>query len=214
MDARRASTIPAGLVGNGAGGTECSGFYGRTFLGGIPTSRAAGGMWANFSYASANFCVTFLDAVFRGPTAFSFRPEFSLTGHLFRLMLGVCYWEWSVVSGQWSVGSGAKPAMALGPFTCSTLSRSAIHLPPPDIFGHFLPGTGDAARERGSLRWWSGERRPGERMDAGSGWYFSCCRRYEFVFLLYEFCFFLHVFCFVFWNMRGDQYECKLFAAK
>ena len=36
-------------------------------------------------------------------------------------MLGLCYWEWSVVSGQWSVGSGAKPAMAMGPFACSAL---------------------------------------------------------------------------------------------
>ena len=26
-----------------------------------------------------------------------------------------------VVSGQWSVGSGAKPAMAMGPFACSAL---------------------------------------------------------------------------------------------
>jgi hypothetical protein len=39
-----------------------------------------------------------------------------------------------------------------------------------------------AARERGSLRWWRGERRLGRRRDAGSGWYFSCCRRYEFCF--------------------------------
>ena len=39
-------------------------------------------------------------------------------------MLGVCYWEWSVVSGQCSVGSGAKPAMALGPFPCSALREN------------------------------------------------------------------------------------------
>ena len=42
-------------------------------------------------------------------------------------------------------------------FPPSTLSRSATYLPPPDISGHFLPGTGDAARERGSLRWWRKE---------------------------------------------------------
>jgi hypothetical protein len=137
-------------------------------------------MWANFSCASANFCVTFLNAVFRGPTAFSFRPEFSLTGHLFRLMLGVCYWEWSVVSGQCSVGSGAKLAMALGPLTC-------------------------AARERGPLRWWAekgdwdgGRMRVRSRTFHAAGSTNSAffgMNSALFCFFLYEFCFFLHVFC-------------------
>ena len=71
-----------------------------------------------------------------------------------------------------------------------------------------------AARERGPLRWWTGETRPGRRRDAGSGWYFSCCRRYEFCFFWYEFCsflyefvFFLHVLCCMFGN--DPRYSAK-----
>ena len=78
----------------------------------------------------------------------------------------------------------------------------------PDIFGHFLPGTGDAARERGSLRWWRRERRLDgrgmrvrERIFPAAGSTNSALFGMNsalFCSFLYEFCFILYVFCFVF----------------
>jgi hypothetical protein len=82
------------------------------------------------------------------------------------MLLGVVSGQWSVVSGKWSQTGDGNGSVRL---LC-------------------------AARERGPLRWWTGETRPGRRRDAGSGWYFSCCRRYEFCFIWYEFCSFLLFF--------------------
>jgi len=98
-----------------------------------------------------------------------------------------------VVSVQCSVFSGKRRRSGDG--------NGFVHLP-------------YAARERRSLRWWRRERRLGRRKGAGSGWYFSCCRRYEFCSFWYEFCsflyefvFFLHVLCCMFGN--DPRYSAK-----
>ena len=149
----------------------------------MPTSHAVGWMGANFSCASANFCVMFWEAFFRPGR----RPNVSLTRRIVLLMLG--RWSSGVFSFQFSVFSGKESQTGAGNgfvrlldaarergslrwsrgerrpekvFLLSTvqllypLARRG-YLPPPDISGHFLPGTGDAARERGSLRWWRKE---------------------------------------------------------
>ena len=56
--------------------------------------------------------------VIRGSLAFSFRPEFSLTDQIVRLLLCVCCGECSVFGVRLSVGRRVNPAMAS--LTCST----------------------------------------------------------------------------------------------
>jgi len=143
-------------------------------------------------------------------------------------MLGICYWECSVFIGQCpprqisrradSVGSGAKPAMAMGPFPCSPvhLLYPLAQRDPPTPTGHFRTfstrNRGCCARDGTAAL--AERRKETGTADAGSGWYFSCCRRYEFCFFWYEFCsflyefvFFLHVLCCMFGN--DPRYSAK-----
>ena len=132
-------------------------------------------MGANFFGMNANFCVMFWEAFFR----LGRRPEpgskCSLTCHIFRLMLGECSRECSVVSRRWEGDPNRRWHWVRSPaLRCA--------------------GKGIAALvERG------------KETGTAEGWYFSCCRGYEFCFIwyefcsfLYEFCFILYVFCFVF----------------
>jgi hypothetical protein len=109
-----------------------------------------------------------------------------------------------------SVGSATKPAMALGPFTCSTPRARPTypHRTFPDIFGHFLPGTGEL-REKG-IAALDGERRlDGGGMRVRGGTFHAAGGTNSALFgmssalfcsFLYEFCFILYVYCFVFWE--------------
>ena len=177
-------------------------------------------MRSNLFGTCANFCVTFLDAVFSLGMANVVQPHFSSRPEFFIDMANsaviVRYMPMRVDSGQWTVAE-AEPIRrwlrSVHLLTCSTLPRST---PPPlwDILGHFRTFSTRNRGDKRRLRRPNGVVRCPVEEDIGAGvlppiWaYFSCRRRNEFCFFWYEFCsfllffvrvlLFLDVFCFVF----------------